>query len=58
MLLAMLGTLALLGGGLVTETDTLLMIEHTMMLPSMLVAMLLRRHEYTGRHQRHATRAQ
>ena len=57
MLLATLSTLALLGGGLVTETDTLLVIEHTVMLPSMLVAMLLRRHEYTGRHQRHASLA-
>ena len=53
MLLATLGTLALLGGGLVTETETLLVIEHTVMLPSMLVAMLVRRHEYTRRHERH-----
>jgi hypothetical protein len=53
MLLATLATLALLGGGLVTDTDRLLVIEHAAMLPSMLVAMLLRRDEYSGRRHRH-----
>lgn len=43
-----LGVLALLGSGLVGEVGTLLLIEHVVMLPSMLVAMLLRRDEYTG----------
>lgn len=51
MLVPALGALALLGGGLVTDT-TALGIEHMAMLPSMLVAMLLRRDEYTGQHHR------
>ena len=51
MLIPALGALALLGGGLVSETAAL-GIEHMAMLPSMLVAMLLRRDEYTGRHHR------
>lgn len=51
MLIPALGALALLGGGLVTDTAAL-GIEHMAMLPSMLVAMLLRRDEYTGQHHR------
>lgn len=51
MLIPALGALALLGGGLVTGTAAL-GIEHMAMLPSMLVAMLLRRDEYTGQHHR------
>lgn len=51
MLIPALGALALLGGGLVTDTAAL-GIEHMAMLPSMLVAMLLRRDEYTGQHRR------
>ena len=47
MLIPALGALALLGGGLVTDTAAL-GIEHMAMLPSMLVAMLLRRDAYTG----------
>lgn len=50
MLLPAAGTLALLGTGVVTDPDLLLMLEHTVMLPAMLVAMLLRRQEYTGHH--------
>jgi hypothetical protein len=42
------GVIALLWTGLVGDTGTLLVIEHVVMLPSMLVAMLLRRDEYTG----------
>jgi flagellar biosynthetic protein FliP len=38
----------LLWSGLVEGIGTLLMIEHVAMLPSMLVAMLLRREEYSG----------
>ncbi len=49
MLIPALGALALLGGGLVTDTAAL-GIEHMAMLPSMLVAMVLRRDEYTDQH--------
>ena len=52
------GVIALLGAGLVADVGTLLMAEHVVMLPSMLVAMLLRRDEYShGRHgHQHAER--
>jgi hypothetical protein len=53
MLLPTAGALALLGTGVVTDADTLVMLDHTAMFPAMLVAMLLRRDEYTG-HHRHA----
>ena len=42
------GVIALLWGGLVTDIDALLVIEHVVMLPSMLAAMMLRRDEYTS----------
>jgi hypothetical protein len=42
------GVIALLRAGLVEDIGTLLVIEHVVMLLSMLVAMLLRRDEYTG----------
>jgi hypothetical protein len=48
--------IALLWGGLLEDIETLLVIEHVAMLPSMLVAMLLRREEYSGGvhgHRRH-----
>jgi len=45
--------IGLLWGGLVQDTDALLQIQHVGMLPSMLVAMLLRLDEYTG-HGGHA----
>lgn len=46
------GVIALLAAGLVSDIGTLLIIEHVVMLPSMLVAMLLRREEYShGPHQ-------
>jgi hypothetical protein len=48
MVIPTLTVLALLGSGLVGDLGTLLVIEHVAMLPSMLVAMLLRRDEYTG----------
>ena len=48
--------LALLWSGLVGDLGTLLVIEHVAMLPSMLVAMLLRRDEYTGAIHHHAHR--
>jgi hypothetical protein len=40
--------IALHWAGTVDDTDTLLAIQHIAMFPAMLVAMLLRRHEYTG----------
>ena len=43
-----LGVLALLWSGLIGDLGTLLVIEHVVMLTSMLLAMLLRRDEYTG----------
>ena len=41
------GVIGLLWAGVVEETGTLLVIEHVVMLPSMLAAMLLRRDEYS-----------
>ena len=40
----------LLAAGAVTGTGTLLVIQHNLMLPAMLVAMLLRRDEYSHSH--------
>jgi hypothetical protein len=48
MLIPTAAVIALLWGGVVTDVGTLLAVEHVAMAPSMLVAMLLRRHEYTG----------
>jgi hypothetical protein len=42
------GAIALLAAGLATSSGTLMIVEHAVMLPSMLVAMLLRSSEYTG----------
>jgi len=54
MLIPTAGVIALLGAGLVGDVGTLLAIEHVVMLPSMLVAMLLRRDEYLhGAHAGH-----
>ena len=47
MMLPTTGVIGLLGGGLLTDIGTLLLIEHVVMFPAMLVAMLLRRDEYT-----------
>jgi len=47
MLIPTFGVMALLWVGLVTEIGALMTIEHVVMLPSMLVAMLLRRDEYS-----------
>jgi hypothetical protein len=44
------GVMALLWIALVTEYGTLMGIEHAAMLPSMLIAMLLRREEYSHSH--------
>jgi hypothetical protein len=53
MVVPTLGVLALLWSGLIGDLGTLLLIEHVVMLPSMLVAMLLRREEYAGAVHRH-----
>jgi hypothetical protein len=53
MVIPTLGVLALLWSGLLADLGALLIIEHVVMLPSMLVAMLLRRDEYTGAAHRH-----
>ena len=59
MLIPTAGVIGLLGAGLVADVGTLLMAEHVVMLPSMLVAMLLRRDEYShGAHgHQHAVAA-
>jgi hypothetical protein len=44
-----IAAIALLWGGIVEDSDTLLTIQHGAMFPSMLAVMLLRRDEYTGR---------
>jgi hypothetical protein len=44
-------TVALLWAGLVEDIGALMLIEHVTMLPSMFVAMLLRREEYSGSHE-------
>jgi hypothetical protein len=48
MFLPTFGVIALLWGGLVADVGMLLVIEHVVMLPSMLAAMLLRRDQYTS----------
>jgi hypothetical protein len=48
MLVPTAGVIGLLGAGLVDDIGALLVLEHVVMLPSMLVAMLLRREEYSG----------
>jgi hypothetical protein len=42
--------IGLLWSGAIDDFDTLMMLEHVVMLPSMLVAMLLRRDEYSHAH--------
>jgi flagellar biosynthetic protein FliP len=48
MVLPAAGALALHGAGVVSDGHALLMLEHTVMFPAMLLVMLLRRDEYTG----------
>jgi hypothetical protein len=48
MLLPTFGALALLAADVVTDTGSLMVLEHTVMFGAMLVAMLLRRDEYTA----------
>jgi hypothetical protein len=54
MILPTLAALALLGAGLVEDGGVLMVLEHGVMLPSMLVAMLLRRDEYSCHHAHRA----
>ena len=49
MFLPTFGVIGVLWGGLLTDAMALMTIEHVVMLPSMLAAMLLRRAEYSGR---------
>jgi hypothetical protein len=53
MVLPTLGTLALLGAGIVEGAGALMLILHAVMLPAMLVVMLFRRDEYSGHHHQH-----
>jgi hypothetical protein len=46
--------IALLGAGVVQEAGAAMTIQHVAMLPSMLVAMLVRRDEYSGAAHSHA----
>ena len=50
MFLPSFAAIGLLWAGIETDIHALLTIQHVAMLPAMLVAMLLRRHEYTGHH--------
>ena len=53
MFLPTFAVIAALWGGVVEDFESLMAIEHVAMLPSMLVAMLVRRDEYTGSHADH-----
>ena len=53
MFVSTFGVIALPWSGLVDDVGTLLAVEHVVMLPSMLAAMLLRRDEYTGAARHH-----
>jgi hypothetical protein len=50
MMIPTAGVVGLLALGLVEDVGALMMIQHVVMFPSMLVAMLLRREEYSGGH--------
>jgi len=50
MFLPTFAVIGLLGAGLMTDFDALIGLEHAVMLPSMLAAMLLRVDEYAGHH--------
>jgi hypothetical protein len=53
MVIPTLGTLALLGAGIVEGAGALMVIMHGVMLPAMFVAMLVRRDEYSSHHHHH-----
>jgi hypothetical protein len=50
MLIPTAGVIALLASGVAEDIGAQLLVEHVVMLPAMLVAMLLRRDEYSGGH--------
>jgi hypothetical protein len=50
MIVPTLGVIGLLGAGALTDTDTLLVVEHVVMLAGMFVVMALRPEEYSGHH--------
>jgi hypothetical protein len=58
MFLPTFGVIGLLWSGLVADFGVLMTLEHAVMLPAMLVAMLLRRDEYTRSHADHSAPAQ
>jgi hypothetical protein len=53
MLIPTAAALGLLWASLVTDGGTLMLLQHALMLPGMLAAMLLRRDEYNDRHHHH-----
>jgi len=55
MFLPTFAVIALMGSGVISDFMTLMSLEHVVMLPSMLVAMLLRREEY-AHHAHHVPR--
>ncbi len=57
MLLPAAGALTLYATSAITDSHALLMLEHTVMFPAMLVAMLVRRDEYAGHHHRSSASA-
>ena len=50
MIIPTIGAMSLLALGLVTDSGALMGLQHAVMFPAMLVAMLLRPHEYTCAH--------
>jgi hypothetical protein len=57
MILPSLAVVAFLAAGVVTDLGALLGIQHVVMLPAMLVAMVLRKDEYSHPHRSHAALA-
>jgi hypothetical protein len=57
MFLPTFGVIALLWGGVIEDFGTLMMLEHVVMLPAMLIAMLLRYDEYAHGHAHHRVAA-
>jgi hypothetical protein len=51
MLIPTAGVTGLMAAGVTSDVHALLMLEHVVMLPAMLAAMLLRRDEYSGAHR-------
>jgi hypothetical protein len=55
MFLPSLGAIVLLATDALADAGAAMVLEHAVMLPAMLVAMLLRLDEYTGAHHHHGT---